>query len=70
MAPKRDPKVVDRFLKNRGLTKVPKGKEIDHIKPLVDGGSDTTRNMQLITEKQHAAKTEREARERAKKKRR
>ena len=68
MATKRDPKVVERFLKKEGLTKIPKGKEIDHKNPLVDGGSDTVRNMQLLTEKQHAAKTEREARDRAKKK--
>lgn len=65
---KRDPKVVDRFLKKEGLRKVPKGKEVDHKKPLVDGGSDTVRNMQLLTEKQHAAKTKREAIARAKKK--
>ena len=65
--PKRDPAVVDRFLKKKGLTKIPKGKEIDHKKPLVDGGPDTVRNMQLLTEKQHAEKTAREARARARK---
>ena len=65
MAKKRDPEVVDRFLKNKGLTKVPKGKEVDHKVPLVDGGSDTVRNLQLLTEKQHAAKTAREATARA-----
>ena len=64
MVKKRDPKVVERFLKKEGLTKVPTGKEIDHKIPLVDGGSDTVRNMQLITEKQHAAKTAREAKSR------
>ncbi len=68
MVKKRDPKVVDRFLKKEGLTKIPKGKEVDHKKPLVDGGTDTVRNMQLLTEKQHAAKTKREAQARAKKK--
>ena len=67
---KRDPKVVDRFLKKEGLTKIPKGKEIDHKVPLVDGGSDTVRNLQLLTEKQHADKTKREALARAKKKNR
>ena len=67
-AQKRDPEVVERFLKKEGLTKIPKGKEIDHKTPLVDGGSDTVRNLQLLTEKQHADKTAREARERAKKK--
>lgn len=63
---KRNPKVVERFLKKEGLTKTPKGKEVDHIKPLVDGGSDTVRNMQLLTVKQHATKTAREAKARAK----
>ncbi len=63
---KRDLKVVERFLKKEGLTKTPKGKEVDHIKPLVDGGSDTVRNMQLLTVKQHATKTAREAKARSK----
>ncbi len=66
--PKRDPEVKKRFLKKEGLTKIPKGKEVDHKKPLEDGGSDTVRNLQLLTEKQHAEKTAREARARAKKK--
>jgi len=68
MVKKRDPKVVERFLEEEGLTKIPKGKEVDHKIPLEDGGSDTVRNLQLLTEKQHADKTEREARARAKKK--
>ena len=68
MVKKRDQKVVERFLKKEGLTKIPKGKEIDHKRPLVDGGSDTVRNLQLLTEKQHAAKTKREAQARTKKK--
>ncbi len=38
MVKKRDPTVVDRFLKKEGLTKIPKGKEVDHKIPLVDGG--------------------------------
>ncbi len=67
MVKKRDPEVVEKFLKKEGLRKVPKGKEIDHKVPLKDGGSDTVRNLQLLTEKQHAAKTEREAQARAKK---
>ncbi len=66
---KRDPEVVERFLKKLGLTKTPKGKEVDHKVPLEDGGSDTVRNLQLLPEKQHADKTAREARARAKKKR-
>ncbi len=68
MAKKRDPKVVERFLKKQGLKKVPKGKQVDHIRPLEDGGSDRVPNLQLLTEKQHADKTAREARGRAKRK--
>ena len=68
MVKKRDPKVVERFLKKEGLTKIPKGKEVDHKVPLVDGGSDTVRNLQLLTLKQHTDKTAREARVRAEKK--
>ena len=68
MANKRDPKVVERFLKKQGLRKVPKGKEVDHIRPLEDGGSDRVPNLQILTEKQHATKTAREARARAAKK--
>ena len=67
MPNKRDPKVVERFLKNKGLTKVPPGKEVDHKKPLEDGGADSVSNLQLLTKKQHAEKTAREARARAKK---
>ena len=65
--PKRDPEVVERFLKKEGLNKIPKGKEVDHKVPLIDGGSDTVRNLQLLTEKRHAAKTAREAKARKKK---
>ncbi len=66
--PKRDPEVVRRFLKKMGLTEVPRGKEVDHKIPLEDGGSDTVRNLQLLTKKQHQDKTTREAKARAKKK--
>ena len=68
MAKKRDPKVVERFLKKKGLTKIPKGKEVDHKVALEDGGSDRVPNLQLLTEKQHARKTAREAKDRAEKK--
>jgi len=55
-----------RFLDKKGLTKVPRGKEIDHKIPLKDGGSDTLRNMHLIKKSRHAIKTAAEARRRAK----
>ncbi len=65
---KNHPKVVERFLEKQGLKKVPKGKEVDHKIPLEDGGSDTVRNLQLLTTKRHADKTAREATARAGKK--
>lgn len=68
MTIKRDPKVVERFLKKLNLKKVPAGKEVDHKKPLEDEGSDTVRNLQLLTVKQHKDKTAKEAKARAKKK--
>lgn len=66
--PKRDPEVVERFLKKEKLKNVPPGKEVDHKVPLEDGGLDTVGNLQLLTTKQHAEKTAREAKARAKKK--
>ena len=45
------------FLKERGLSKVPKGYQIDHKKPLYAGGADTPSNMQLLTNAEHLAKT-------------
>lgn len=68
MMNKRDPKVVKKFIKKKGLNKPPKGKEVDHKIPLKDGGSDKVDNLQFLTEKQHADKTKREAKARAKNK--
>lgn len=64
---KRNPKIIKAFLEEKGLTKVPKGKEVDHKKPLVDGGSDSLSNLQLIKKSTHKKKTAKEARDRAKK---
>ncbi|MBU0578040.1 HNH endonuclease [Patescibacteria group bacterium] len=61
---KRDPKVVQLFLKLRGFQSVPRGYEIDHIIPLEDGGLDTVNNLQLLTILQHRDKTARENRRR------
>ena len=65
---KRKTSTRQKFLKKRGLKKTPKGKEIDHKKPLVDGGTDTQKNLHLIKEATHKKKTATEARKRAKKK--
>jgi 5-methylcytosine-specific restriction endonuclease McrA len=45
------------FLKDRGLSKVPKGYQVDHKKPLYAGGADKPSNMQLLTITEHRAKT-------------
>jgi len=45
------------FLKKNGYKKVPPGYQVDHIKPLSEGGSDTPDNMQLITTSVHKEKT-------------
>lgn len=48
------------FLRMHGYCKLPPGYEIDHIRPLSQGGSDTPENMQLLTSEQHHLKTARE----------
>jgi hypothetical protein len=45
------------FLKDRGMSKVPKGYQVDHIKPLYAGGADKPSNMQLLKIDEHRAKT-------------
>ena len=54
---KRSQEAKRSFLKQHGLTKVPKGYEVDHRVPLCAGGSDSPSNMQLLTKAQHRAKT-------------
>lgn len=49
------------FLRSRGYSDTPPGYEIDHIIPLSQGGSDAPYNMQLLTVRQHKAKTARES---------
>jgi len=46
--------------------KIPDDKEVDHKKPLKDGGTNSLRNLHAISKKSHARKTAREARKRAK----
>jgi hypothetical protein len=57
---KRSQEAKKEFLRSKGLKKTPPGYQIDHIKPLFEGGSDTPDNMELLTIQQHKAKTERE----------
>jgi len=49
-----------KFLRNKGYSSTPYGYEIDHIKPLSEGGTDDPSNMQLLTKEQHARKTAKE----------
>ena len=67
---KRSSTIRTRFLAKRGLKRTPRGKEIDHKIPLSEGGSDSLRNLRLIKKKTHKPKTKREARRRAKRKKR
>jgi hypothetical protein len=41
------------LLKDRGLTKVPRGKVVHHKNPLSNGGSDTKRNVKIVSKQQH-----------------
>ena len=50
---KRDPKMVRLFLRNNGLSGVPRGYQVDHIIPLCAGGDDSPDNMQLLSVKEH-----------------
>lgn len=63
---KRDPEVVKKFLKTKGLKKAPKNKEVDHKKPLADGGKDKPNNLQILNKKEHKKKTIKENKARAK----
>lgn len=54
---KRNSSAKKEFLKKNGYKKVPPGYQVDHIKPLSEGGSDTPDNMQLIPTTVHKEKT-------------
>ena len=41
------------LLNKKGLDKVPRGRVVHHKKPLNKGGSDTLRNVTMISKKQH-----------------
>ena len=65
---KRDPEVKKRFLKKMGLKRTPAGQAVDHKIPIEDDGPDTVKNLQLLTKAKHKAKTAKEAKARARKK--
>lgn len=52
------------FLHSRGLKKIPKGMEIDHVVPLSKGGADLPSNMQLLPKDVHKHKTSMERKRR------
>jgi len=51
----RDPKKVEKVLKQKGYDngKLPKGKELHHVKPVVEGGKTTTKNTRLVSKAKH-----------------
>ena len=53
---KRSKAAKQKFMEKTGHPHGWKGHEVDHKKPLYKGGSDTPRNMQWLTEKQHKKK--------------
>jgi len=52
---KADPEKIKRILEKRGYKdgEAPKGYEVHHIKPLADGGKDTSRNLRVIKRLKH-----------------
>lgn len=59
-----------RFLRKRGLKKTPRGKVVAHKKSLWKGGKDTIRGLRLMKKSAHKKQTAKEARERARRRRR
>jgi 5-methylcytosine-specific restriction endonuclease McrA len=57
---KRSETAKEQFLRNKGLKRIPKGYQIDHITPLSKGGADNPENMQLLPLEVHKQKTKNE----------
>jgi 5-methylcytosine-specific restriction endonuclease McrA len=57
----RSEEAKQKFLRQRGLKRVPSGYEVDHTVPLSEGGSDKPGNMELLPKSVHHAKTAAEA---------
>ena len=51
----RSPKKVAKVIKAKGYTsgKLPKGKELHHVKPVAEGGKTTTKNTRVVTKAKH-----------------
>ena len=48
---------VEKVIKEKGYPsgKLPKGKELHHMKPVAEGGKTTNKNTRVVTEKKHKA---------------
>lgn len=57
---RRSREIKQKYLRSRGLKKLPYGYQIDHIHPLFLGGQDTLENMQLLPISVHQDKTKAE----------
>ena len=51
----RDPKKVEKVLKQKEYDngKLPKGKELHHVKPAAEGGKTTPKNTRVVTKAKH-----------------
>jgi len=51
----RDPKKIKKVIKKKGYPKgkLPKGKELHHIKAVAKGGKTTKKNTRVVTKKKH-----------------
>ncbi len=51
----RSPKKVKQVLKQKGVKsgKLPKGKELHHVKPVAKGGKTTKKNTRIVTKAKH-----------------
>jgi len=51
----RSPKKVKKVLKEKGFGKgkLPKGKELHHVKPVAEGGKTTPKNTRVISKVKH-----------------
>ncbi len=51
----RSPEKIEKVLKQKGYPsgKLPKGKELHHVKPVVEGGKTTPKNTRVIPKAKH-----------------
>ena len=51
----RDPEKIQKVLEQKGYKdgKLPKGKELHHVKPVAEGGKTTQKNTRVVTKAKH-----------------